>query len=42
MKELIRTNNPVLLSWATAVLKEHGIEAFVAEGEGKELRPEKR
>jgi len=74
--ELIRTNDPVLISWATAVLKEQGIESFVldahtsvlegtagaiprrlmvidedapraraiieAEGEGKELRPEKR
>lgn len=74
--ELIRTNNPVLISWASAVLKAQGIESFVldahtsvlegtasaiprrlmvidedadraraiieAEGQGKELRPEKR
>jgi len=74
--ELIRTNDPVLLSWAGAVLKDQGIESFVldahtsvlegtagaiprrlmvidedapraraiieAEGEGKELRPEKQ
>jgi hypothetical protein len=29
MKELLRTNDPVLLSWAKAVLADEGIVAFV-------------
>ena len=29
MVELLRTNDPVLLSWLTALLTEAGIEAFV-------------
>lgn len=29
MKELLRTNNPVLVSWLTAALDEQGIEALV-------------
>lgn len=29
MKELVRTNDPVLLSWLTALLKDSGIEAFL-------------
>lgn len=29
MKELVRTNDPVLLSWLTALLKDFGIEAFL-------------
>ena len=31
MKELVRTNNPVLLSWLTALLKVSGIETFVLD-----------
>jgi Putative prokaryotic signal transducing protein len=29
--ELLRTNNPVLISWASALLKEQGIESFVLD-----------
>jgi Putative prokaryotic signal transducing protein len=29
MKELLRTNNPVLVSWITAALDEQGIEVLV-------------
>jgi len=29
MKELVRTNDPVLLSWLTALLKDFGIEAIL-------------
>lgn len=29
MRELVRTNNPVLLSWLTALLRDAGIEAIV-------------
>ena len=29
MKELVRTNDPVLLSWLTALLKDSGIEAIL-------------
>lgn len=29
MRELVRTNNPVLLSWLTALLRNAGIEAVV-------------
>jgi hypothetical protein len=29
MKELVRTNNPVLLSWIQSLLKQEGIETFV-------------
>ncbi len=29
MKELVRTNNPVLLSWIQALLRQEGIESFV-------------
>ena len=29
MKELVRTNNPVLLSWLQALLRDAGIESFV-------------
>lgn len=32
MKELIRTNNVVYLSFAEAVLKEAGIEALIFDG----------
>ena len=32
MKELLRTNEPVFLSWAQAVLRGAGIEPFVADG----------
>jgi hypothetical protein len=31
MKELIRTNDPVRLSWAAALLAEAGIEAIVLD-----------
>ena len=29
MKELFRTHDPVFLSWATAILKEAGIETII-------------
>ena len=29
MKELVRTNNPVLLSWIQTLLRQEGIETFV-------------
>ena len=29
MKELVRTNNPVLLSWIQALLNQEGIKTFV-------------
>ena len=29
MKELVRTNNPALLSWLQALLKDAGVESFV-------------
>ena len=29
MRELVRTNNPVLLSWIQALLRQEGIESFV-------------
>ena len=32
MKELLRTNNTVYLSYAQAVLKEAGIEALIFDG----------
>lgn len=31
MKELLRTNNPVLLSWLTALLTSEGIEPIVLD-----------
>lgn len=31
MKELLRTNDPVLLSWLTALLASEGIEALVLD-----------
>ena len=31
MKELVRTNNPVLLSWLTVVLADTGIESIVLD-----------
>ncbi|GAG08437.1 unnamed protein product [marine sediment metagenome] len=31
MKEIIRTNDPVLISWMIAVLAERDIEAFVLD-----------
>ncbi len=31
MKELVRTNNPVLLSWLTVVLEDTGIESIVLD-----------
>ena len=31
MEELLRSNNPVELSWATAVLAEAGIDALVLD-----------
>ncbi len=32
MRELVRSNNPVLLSWLTAALAEAGIEAVILDG----------
>lgn len=32
MKELLRTNNPVLMSWIGALLAESRIEAIVLDG----------
>ena len=32
MRELLRSNDPVLLSWATAVLADDGIEALLLDG----------
>ena len=32
MKELIRTNDPVRLSWSMAVLKDAGIPAVIFDG----------
>lgn len=29
MKELFRTHDPILLSWATALLREAGIESLI-------------
>ena len=29
MKELVRTNNPVLLSWLQSLLRQEGIESFI-------------
>ena len=29
MKELVRTNNPVLLSWLQSLLRDSGVESFV-------------
>ena len=29
MRELVRTNNPVLLSWIQSLLRQEGIESFV-------------
>ena len=29
MKELVRTNNPVLLSWLQALLRDAGVESIV-------------
>ncbi len=29
MKELVKTNNPVLLSWIQSLLRQEGIESFV-------------
>ena len=29
MRELVRTNDPVMLSWLTALLRDAGIEALV-------------
>ncbi|MFT5440431.1 MAG: hypothetical protein ACI9MJ_002303, partial [Alphaproteobacteria bacterium] len=29
MKELLRTNDPVLISWLQALLRDDGIESFV-------------
>ena len=29
MKELVRTNDPVLLSWIQSLLRQEGIESFV-------------
>jgi hypothetical protein len=31
MKELLRTNDPVLISWLQALLRDDGIESFVFE-----------
>ena len=31
MKELLRTNDPVKISWVTALLSDSGIEALVLE-----------
>lgn len=32
MKELLRTNDPVKISWVTALLADGGIEALVLDG----------
>ena len=32
MKELLRTNDPVLISWLRALLRDGGIETFVFDG----------
>ncbi len=32
MKELLRTNDPVLISWLRALLRDGGIESFVFDG----------
>ena len=32
MKELLRTTEPVFLSWATAILRAEGIETVVLDG----------
>lgn len=37
MIEVHRTNNPVEMSFAQAVLKEDGIESFVADGQTSSL-----
>jgi len=29
MRELLRSNDPVLLSWARSVLADHGIRSFI-------------
>jgi len=29
MKELVKTNNPVLLSWIQSLLRQEGIESFI-------------
>lgn len=29
MRELVRTNNPVLLSWIQSLLRQEGIESFI-------------
>ncbi len=31
MKEIVRTNDPVVISWMISVLAEQGIEAFVLD-----------
>ena len=31
MREIVRTNDPVLISWLVSLLKESGIEAFVLD-----------
>ena len=31
MVELLRTNNPVLISWVTALMADSGIEVFVLD-----------
>lgn len=47
MKELLRTNDPVRLSWVTAVLKDAGVETLVFDAhasivEGSILAIERR
>lgn len=32
MKELLRTNDPVRISWLTTLLADSGIESFVLDG----------
>ena len=32
MKEVLRTNDPVLISWLRALLRDGGIETFVFDG----------
>lgn len=32
MKEIVRTNDPVLISWLQALLRDAGIEALVFDG----------
>lgn len=37
MEELVRTNDPVLISWLVAALKAERIEAFILDGHASVL-----